>query len=173
MLGEVAKFTGRASSVIELKIYIKRLEAEVLDLNAQIAALKAETESLKSQAERRKLERRRIRHPSVHLAPVRDIIAKIAAEFCISASEVTSVRREVALVEPRHIAIHLACRMRPDMSVPQIGEIFHRDHTTIIHANRKIIARRQADGEFDQTLTDLENEIAAEHVTAPLLQASA
>jgi chromosomal replication initiation ATPase DnaA len=161
-------FTGRTSSVVELKIHIKRLQAEIVDLRTHIGALETQAKDLKSQAERRRL-RRRSRVPSAHLPPLDYIIGKTAEEFCLSMGELTSVRREVALIEPRHVAIHLCCRMRPDMTVPQIAQCFHRDHTTLIHANRKIIMRRQADAEYDQSLTDMENEIVAEHNAAPLL----
>ena len=46
--------------------------------------------------------------------------------------------RSRALVNGRQVAMYL-CRELTDLSLPQIGQMFGgRDHTTVIHADRKI-----------------------------------
>jgi len=43
---------------------------------------------------------------------------------------------------PRQVAMHRIKMLRPDLSYPQIGRWFRRDHTTVIHAVRKIEAMK-------------------------------
>jgi hypothetical protein len=54
--------------------------------------------------------------------------------------DLCSHRRLSELVKPRHVAIML-CKMLTLSSLPQIGRVFgNRDHTTILHAVRKLAA---------------------------------
>lgn len=69
--------------------------------------------------------------------PARDIVAKVAALHGMTASEVISARRDRKTVEARFDAIKAVADARPDLSLPQIGRIFERDHTSILHALRK------------------------------------
>lgn len=62
----------------------------------------------------------------------------VARHFKISVLEMKSARRAANIVRPRHIAAYLA-RVHTLKSLPEIGRRFgDRDHTTILHAVRKI-----------------------------------
>lgn len=66
------------------------------------------------------------------------IMGQTAKYFQISIEELTSADRSRGLVTARQIAMYL-CREMTDLSLPKIGEIFGgRDHTTVMHAYRKI-----------------------------------
>ncbi len=66
------------------------------------------------------------------------IIGQTASYFQISLEELCSKSRTRTLVTARQIAMYL-CRELTDMSLPKIGqELGGRDHTTVIHADRKI-----------------------------------
>ncbi|MDO4887669.1 MAG: chromosomal replication initiator protein DnaA [Actinomycetaceae bacterium] len=75
------------------------------------------------------------------------IMAQTASYFDIKIEEMTSSDRSRVLVTARQIAMYL-CREMTDLSLPKIGSIFgKRDHTTVMHACRKIdkqMAERQA-----------------------------
>ncbi len=66
-------------------------------------------------------------------------IMGITAEyFGVSVDELVGPSRSRALVHARQIAMYL-CRELTDLSLPRIGEKFgDRDHTTVMHAERKI-----------------------------------
>ncbi|GGC78982.1 hypothetical protein GCM10011512_02010 [Tersicoccus solisilvae] len=66
------------------------------------------------------------------------ILGQTAMYFNLSQEELCSKSRTRTLVTARQIAMYL-CRELTDMSLPKIGqELGGRDHTTVIHADRKI-----------------------------------
>jgi chromosomal replication initiator protein len=66
------------------------------------------------------------------------ILQQTADYFKLSMEELCSKSRTRTLVTARQIAMYL-CRELTDMSLPKIGqELGGRDHTTVIHADRKI-----------------------------------
>ncbi|WP_423229138.1 chromosomal replication initiator protein DnaA [Thermostaphylospora chromogena] len=66
------------------------------------------------------------------------IMAQTAAYFGISIEDLCGSSRSRVLVTARQIAMYL-CRELTDMSLPKIGAQFGgRDHTTVMHADRKI-----------------------------------
>ncbi|MEO8220292.1 MAG: chromosomal replication initiator protein DnaA [Specibacter sp.] len=87
------------------------------------------------------------------------ILGQTAAYFNISLEELCSKSRTRSLVTARQIAMYL-CRELTDMSLPKIGQEFGgRDHTTVIHADRKIrelMAERRA---IYNQVTELTNKI--------------
>ncbi|MEP6598575.1 MAG: chromosomal replication initiator protein DnaA [Actinomycetota bacterium] len=66
------------------------------------------------------------------------IMAVIAEYFSVSLDDLTSSSRSRVLVQARQIAMYL-CRELTELSLPKIGQTFGgRDHTTVMHADRKI-----------------------------------
>lgn len=66
------------------------------------------------------------------------IMAQTAGFFDITIENLTSADRTRAMVNARQIAMYL-CRELTDLSLPKIGDLFGgRDHTTVMHATRKI-----------------------------------
>ncbi len=75
---------------------------------------------------------------------IREIQQAVCAHYRIGRVDMLSKSRVVHLVEPRHIAMFLS-RKLGERSWGQIGRAFGgRDHTTGIHATRKIAARVDA-----------------------------
>ncbi len=69
------------------------------------------------------------------------IMAVTAEYFAISIDDLTGQSRSRVLVGARQMAMYL-CRELTDLSLPRIGEKFGgRDHTTVMHAERKIRAQ--------------------------------
>ncbi len=66
------------------------------------------------------------------------IMAQTATYFNVTIEDLCSSSRSRNLVEARQIAMYL-CRELTDLSLPKIGQQFGgRDHTTVIHAEKKI-----------------------------------
>ena len=84
-------------------------------------------------------------------------IQKTVADFYkIKIADMYSKKRPASIAKPRQIAMYLAKEMT-QKSLPEIGELFGgRDHTTVLHAVRKIGGDRQKDTELNQQLHVLE-----------------
>ena len=69
---------------------------------------------------------------------IEDIQKIVARQFNVSRNDLLSNRRTRVIVRPRQVAMYLAKVMTP-RSLPEIGRRFGgRDHTTVLHAVRKI-----------------------------------
>ncbi len=84
-------------------------------------------------------------------------IQKTVADFYkIKVADMYSKKRPASIARPRQIAMYLAKDMTKK-SLPEIGELFGgRDHTTVLHAVRKITAERTVNPELNQQLHVLE-----------------
>ena len=89
-----------------------------------------------------------------------DSIQTIVCKFYkISKNEMLSPRRSRYLVRPRQTAIYLS-KMLTSKSLPEIGRAFsNRDHTTVIHAVKKIDKLRKEDNELNLNIDSLKNKI--------------
>jgi chromosomal replication initiator protein len=66
------------------------------------------------------------------------IMAQTAAYYSLTIDDLCGTSRSRALVNARQIAMYL-CRELTELSLPKIGQTFGgRDHTTVMHADRKI-----------------------------------
>ncbi|GAA1483135.1 chromosomal replication initiator protein DnaA [Gordonia sinesedis] len=65
------------------------------------------------------------------------IVAATGEYFDLSVEELRGPGKMRQLAQARQIAMYL-CRELTDLSLPKIGEIFDRDHTTVMYAERKI-----------------------------------
>jgi chromosomal replication initiator protein len=66
------------------------------------------------------------------------IMAQTAAYFSLTIDDLCGTSRSRALVNARQVAMYL-CRELTELSLPKIGQTFGgRDHTTVMHADRKI-----------------------------------
>jgi chromosomal replication initiator protein len=69
---------------------------------------------------------------------IEDIQRVVARHYNVSKTELLSNRRTRTIVKPRQVAMFLA-KMMTLRSLPEIGRRFGgRDHTTVLHAVRKI-----------------------------------
>ena len=84
-------------------------------------------------------------------------IQKTAADFYnIKVADMYSKKRPANIARPRQIAMYLAKELT-QKSLPEIGELFGgRDHTTVLHAVRKISGERSKDAQLNHELHVLE-----------------
>ena len=83
-------------------------------------------------------------------------IQKTVAEYCqIRVADMMSKRRSRSVARPRQIAMALA-RELTNHSLPEIGNAFGgRDHTTVLHACRKIDELRESENKTDEDYANL------------------
>jgi chromosomal replication initiator protein len=87
---------------------------------------------------------------------VENIQKTVADYYKIKVADMYSKKRPASIARPRQIAMYLAKELT-QKSLPEIGELFGgRDHTTVLHAVRKISAERQTISELNQQLHVLE-----------------
>ncbi len=87
---------------------------------------------------------------------VQDIQKKVADFYKIRVADMHSKRRPKQVAVPRQIAMYL-CKKLTQKSYPEIGELFGgRDHTTVLHACRKIEGDRRSNDELNHELHVLE-----------------
>jgi chromosomal replication initiator protein len=81
-----------------------------------------------------------------------EIQTKVSEHYRIRKAEMTSARRAREVARPRQVAMYLSKQLTP-RSLPEIGRRFGgRDHTTVIHAVRRIEQLRSEDTELDNDI---------------------
>ncbi|MSQ56736.1 MAG: chromosomal replication initiator protein DnaA [Limnohabitans sp.] len=87
---------------------------------------------------------------------VENIQKTVADYYKIKVTDMYSKKRPASIARPRQIAMYLAKELT-QKSLPEIGELFGgRDHTTVLHAVRKIGGERQQMTNLNQQLHVLE-----------------
>ena len=87
---------------------------------------------------------------------VENIQKTVADFFNIKVADMYSKKRPANIARPRQIAMYLAKELT-QKSLPEIGDLFGgRDHTTVLHAVRKIAADRSKNPEVNHELHVLE-----------------
>ncbi len=83
---------------------------------------------------------------------IEDIQKLVASHYNVTKADILSARRTANVVRPRQIAMFLAKTLTP-RSLPEIGRRFGgRDHTTVLHAVRKIEALVGTDGRLSEEI---------------------
>ena len=87
------------------------------------------------------------------------IMAQTAAYFSLTVDDLCGTSRSRVLVNARQIAMYL-CRELTELSLPKIGQTFGgRDHTTVMHADRKIRQLMAERRSIYNQVTELTNRI--------------
>jgi len=90
---------------------------------------------------------------------VEEIVKKVSLHFNIKISDIKSAKRLKAVVLPRQIAMYIS-RQLTSSSYPEIGDRFGgKDHSTIIHAIRKIEKLMEEDFQLKSTIDNLKKEL--------------
>ena len=83
----------------------------------------------------------------------------VASYFNLNIQEMLSARRSRSLARPRQIAMYLSKKYTTN-SLPDIGRKFsNRDHTTVIHAVKKIDQLLKKDNEIRQDISEIKKKI--------------
>jgi len=90
---------------------------------------------------------------------VEAIQAAVCETFHLRLTDLVSPRRSKDVALPRQVAMYLA-RKLTSASYPSIGDRFgHRDHTTVMHAERTVARKMTEDSRLHATVEQLEREL--------------
>jgi chromosomal replication initiator protein len=92
---------------------------------------------------------------------VENIQKSVADFYNIKVADMYSKRRPANIARPRQIAMFMAKELT-QKSLPEIGELFGgRDHTTVLHAVRKIAEERAHDSQLNHEIHVIEQTLKA------------
>ncbi len=128
---------------------IKALQQEIAQLNAQLEAMERGDES-----------------PLVAPGRIKPVISAVAKYYRVSLRDLISFRRTRNVIRPRQVAMYLA-RALTKHSLPAIGRVFERDHTTVLHGCRQIAILRQRDPGLDAEIHELTTRLSPPAAFAP------
>ena len=98
-----------------------------------------------------------IRSPERRQISIDDIQKKVSEYYQIRPTDIRSQKRARQFSHPRQIAMYL-CKRLTKHSFPEIGKQFgDRDHTTVMHAVRKIDEKQTVDSDLAEELSTLTN----------------
>ena len=146
---DVALFLANAScnNVRELEGYLIRIGAY-----ASLTAIPVSLEMAKDVLKDIIIERNKE-------LSVEEILKKVSIHFNLKISDMKSSKRVKTVVLPRQIAMYLS-RQLTSSSYPEIGDRFGgKDHSTIIHAIRKIEKLMEEDFQLRSTIENLKKEM--------------
>ena len=96
-----------------------------------------------------------VRTPDPKKVKIEDVQKLVASHFNVSRGDILSARRTASVVRPRQIAMYLSKLLTP-RSLPEIGRRFGgRDHTTVLHAVRKITGLMTTDATLSEEIEPL------------------
>jgi chromosomal replication initiator protein len=92
------------------------------------------------------------------MVTIDNIKRTVAAYYNIRVTDLNSPRRTRSLARPRQIAMALSKELTQH-SLPEIGEAFGKDHTTVLHACRKVVALRAEDLKIREDYENLHRQL--------------
>ena len=91
-------------------------------------------------------------------SPVERIVGRVAAAFGVTVRDVLGKSRLRDVLVPRQVAMYLA-REVAKLSLPRVGAAFGRDHTTVLHACRKVADAVKRDAKLKRIVRELRAEL--------------
>ena len=89
------------------------------------------------------------------LVTIENIQKTVSQYYKVRVADLTSKRRNRSIARPRQVAMSLAKELT-NHSLPEIGDAFGgRDHTTVLHATRKVAELREQDAAISEDYTIL------------------
>jgi chromosomal replication initiator protein len=122
---------------------IQSLQQDVAQLSARLKAIVREDES-----------------PLLVPSRIKSVMAAVAEYYDISLGDLLSSRRAREISRPRQVAMYLAKALTKH-SLPAIGRMLERDHTTVLHGCRQIEKLRLKDPELDTEIRELTDLLTA------------
>ena len=90
---------------------------------------------------------------------VKGIVERVSSAFGVKPRDVLGPCRQRSVLLSRQVAMYLA-REVTKLSLPAVGAAFGRDHTTVLHACRKVAEAIQGDAKLKRTVGELKAELS-------------
>jgi len=153
-----------------LELIAQRIDSNVRQLEGALTRLTAlvqlDDSTLDLDTARRYLREHTDEEPTVLDAA--EIIEQVADYFRLSEDDLLSRSRKQAVAQARQIAMYL-CRELTDKSYSNIGSRFGgRDHSTVIHAYRKIDEELDSDTGLREDVSSLKSRLQNQSLSSPL-----
>lgn len=159
ILSSKAELAGIALDEDVAHLLASRITSNVRELEGALTRLTAHA-TLTGRAINIEFARHVLRdllHEEVRAISIDDIQKKVASYFNINIREMTSSKRSKNIAYPRQVAMY-ASKELTTQSLPEIGNQFGgRDHTTVLHAVRKIKKMRSESEDFDEEMSRILN----------------
>lgn len=137
------------------KSNIRELEGALLKLSAFASLTGSE---LNLDLAKKVLKEERPEAKDIKINP-EQILKMVAHQFQMSLADLKSERKNRQLALPRQLAMYL-CRKYSHLSLPDIGTLFGgKNHTTVLHAIRRIGKLQDADPLLKESITKLESSL--------------
>lgn len=147
----------------EVIVYIAKLiTRDIRELQGALIKLHAYASLMKTSVTRGLAEEVLAKYFGEGAAAVVDtqhVQKEVAKRFNIELSELKGKCRSQDIVTPRQVAMYLG-RELTGLSLPALGKAFGRDHSTVLHACRKIEEKIARDKAFAALITELSRKIA-------------
>ena len=88
------------------------------------------------------------------MVSIENIQKTVAEYYNIKLSDLLSKRRSRSITRPRQMAMALTKELT-NHSLPEIGEALMRDHTTVLHACKKILELRKESASHEEDYRNL------------------
>ena len=96
-----------------------------------------------------------LREPADAVDPIERIVGRVATSYGVKPKEILGTSRLKGVMVPRQVAMYLA-REVAKLPLATIGRYFNgRDHTTVLHATRKVIESMKSDPELEVAIREL------------------
>ena len=86
------------------------------------------------------------------------IFASVYNKFGVKREEIVGLKRTKEIANARHIAVYLV-RNITEMSLPNIGKIFNRDHSTIMSSIETVQKKLATDTKLSFIISEIEKEV--------------
>ena len=89
------------------------------------------------------------------------VLKVVSRYFNVTVTAMTSTARKIEIINARHMAMYVG-KTLTDLSFPQVGAWFDRDHTTVMHADRKVRQLMTERRSIFNQVTELTNRIKSQ-----------
>jgi chromosomal replication initiator protein len=86
-----------------------------------------------------------------------EVVRTVARHYGLKVGEIKSKTNSRQIVFPRQVSMYL-CKELTDLSFPEIGKIFGKHHSTVMHSVERIEKLRADDQDLNRTLTSLKRQ---------------
>jgi chromosomal replication initiator protein len=89
---------------------------------------------------------------------IEKIISEVSRKYGVSEDDIRSKKKSENIANARHICVYIIRRMT-DLSLPSIGKIFSRDHSTVLSSINKVDLNIKTKKNYEEEIENLIKDI--------------